>query len=72
MSDPTAKTVTRVLPGAVAKASVGQVFLEFLVIGITSFGGVVRNEGCEAITQVLAGGTKPCLPKKLLHIVLQS
>jgi hypothetical protein len=72
MSDPTAKTVTRVLPDGVAKVSVGQIFLEFLDIGITSFGGVERNEGCEAITQVLAGGTKPCLPKKVLPIVLHS
>jgi chromate transporter len=51
MSDPAAKTVTRVLPGAVAKASVGQIFLEFLIIGMTSFGGVVPYLRASLVTK---------------------
>jgi len=51
MSDPAAKTVTRVLPCAPAKASVGQIFLEFLVIGISSFGGVVRYLRARLVTK---------------------
>jgi chromate transporter len=51
MSDPAAKTVTRVLPGAAAKASPDQVFLEFLVIGITSFRGVVPYLRASLVTK---------------------
>ena len=51
MSDPAAKTVIQVLPCAAAKASVGQIFLQFLVIAITSFGGVVPYLRASLVTK---------------------
>jgi chromate transporter len=44
MSDASVKPAVEVVPSAVpvaAQVSIGQVFLEFLIIGATSFGGVV-------------------------------
>jgi len=51
MSDPDTKTATRVLPCAGAKASVGQMFLEFPVVGISSFGGVVPYLRASLVTK---------------------